>query len=888
MYIEKNIIKLLDIFKKRCIFAENCPSMRFCLRIILMIFVFWLPCAAEAQVVEDFSDGNFTENPSWLGADSCFKVNANGQLQSDASEAGTAFLSVPFSACQSMEWRFWIRENFSPSKNNYSDVYLVADTFALESVGHGYFLRFGAAGSLDAIELYRKDASGEQLLCQGSEGHIAAPFKMGVKVLCDAAGHWSVYTDDECLGMYAIEAEGDDNAYPREGFFGFLLQYTSSNAKKFYFDDIYVGPEVIDTIPPNLINIETLDDRHLLLCFDEPLGPSALVPEHYSVEPGVGAPDSVAFGDRPSIVILTFSLPFQENFSYTINLTGVGDLSHNMIGINNSFWFIHPSEEDVVINEVMADPSPVVGLPEWEYLELFNTQDFPIDLKDWILTIGTTSRQFSSVIIEPMGYLIVCKDDAVPELSFYGNTFSFPSLAIANAGATLRLFSPDETLISEVAFNDTWYHDASKKDGGWSLEQIDPFNPCAGTRNWSASIDPSGGTPGRVNSINAPNAAFPSVQHSSMLGDNILFLWFDQQMDRASLSEASHYYVKELGLYPSEVVVNPNDASNVELIFGFHFEEGVLYTLIINDVATCSGIMIEPDTPTGFGVPNMVGKGEVLLNEILFDPVSPGVDYVELYNCSDKTFDLMELKLGAIKEHFPNPADTTLKEISGQSRLFLPHTYLLLSTDGLLVAGQYECVPDDYIDMPAFPSFPNAGGVALLVSRDGVVVDQMAYDVSMHYPLLRETKGVSLERVSWDLPSLQPDNWHSAAEAVHFGTPGYANSMAQVRPEPQGEVSVAPEVFSPDGDGLDDHSVVSYTLEKAGCTLNVYVFSADGRLVRQLVKGELAGQEGGFAWNGLDEKGNRVPLGLYVVVTEVLDLQGDVKRYKNAVAVASR
>ena len=91
-----------------------------------------------------------------------------------------------------------------------------------------------------------------------------------------------------------------------------------------------------------------------------------------------------------------------------------------------------------------------------------------------------------------------------------------------------------------------------------------------------------------------------------------------------------------------------------------------------------------------------------------------------------------------------------------------------------------------------------------------------------------------------------------------------------------------------DGDGLDDHSVVSYTLEKAGCTLNVYVFSADGRLVRQLVKGELAGQEGGFAWNGLDEKGNRVPLGLYVVVTEVLDLQGDVKRYKNAVAVASR
>ena len=248
----------------------------------------------------------------------------------------------------------------------------------------------------------------------------------------------------------------------------------------------------------------------------------------------------------------------------------------------------------------------------------------------------------------------------------------------------------------------------------------------------------------------------------------------------------------------------------------------------------------------------------------------------------------MELKIGVIKEHFPNPADTTLKEISEYSRLFLPHAYLLLSTDGLLVAEQYHCVPEDFLDMKDFPSYPNSGGVAFLISRDGVVVDQMNYDESMHDPLLRETKGVSLERVSWDLPSTQPDNWHSAAEAMHFGTPGYANSMAQAKPVAQGAVLVAPEVFSPDGDGLDDHSIVSYTLEKAGCTLNVYIFSVDGRLVRHLVKGELVGQEGGAVWNGLDEKGNRVPLGLYVIVTEVLDLQGSVRHYRNAVAVASR
>ena len=97
-----------------------------------------------------------------------------------------------------------------------------------------------------------------------------------------------------------------------------------------------------------------------------------------------------------------------------------------------------------------------------------------------------------------------------------------------------------------------------------------------------------------------------------------------------------------------------------------------------------------------------------------------------------------------------------------------------------------------------------------------------------------------------------------------------------------------PTTFSPDGDCYDDHCRFSYRLEEAGCTLNAYVFCADGRLVRHLVKGELVTDQGCFVWNGLDSQGNRVPIGIYVVVTEVFDPEGTVRKYKNAVAVASR
>ena len=50
----------------------------------------------------------------------------------------------------------------------------------------------------------------------------------------------------------------------------------------------------------------------------------------------------------------------------------------------------------------------------------------------------------------------------------------------------------------------------------------------------------------------------------------------------------------------------------------------------------------------------------------------------------------------------------------------------------------------------------------------------------------------------------------------------------------------------------------------------------------------LIGQEGATSWDGLDDLGNRVPVGIYVVYTEVFDLDGNVKSYKNAVVVATR
>ena len=849
-----------------------------------------LPLSLFSQVTDDFSDGDFTQNPAWSGTADKYIINNNLQLQLNAESEGTAYLSLPITEYETMEWQFWIREAFSPSGNNYTDVWLSADNADLSQVTQGYFLRFGEGGSNDAIELFRKDADGQQSICRGAEGAIAASFAVSVKVICDREGNWMIQTCYDNSGIYLTESQGTDDTYGRGGHFGFWSKFTSSNATKMYFDNVYVGPRIIDHEPPVLLTCEVLDLTHLQLAFNEALNEaSALNPDHYSIDNGLGHPVAVSFGENLAAVVLELEREIGNGVNYTLTVSDIKDQWNNtMEPTNLAFSIYAASEYDVVINEIMADPNPVVGLPEWEYVELYNTTEFGIDLKDWEIQIGANDLIFGNFVLAPHGFVILCHNDAVPELRVFGDCIGFSSFSVGNSASAMYLYSKEGPLISRVNFSSTWYHDSDKANGGWSVEQIDPLNPCAGASNWTASMDASGGTPGRINSVDGENDAKPKVERVSMFSDYILQLWFDQQMDATSLMETVHYRVEETSKYPQEIETNPLDASYVGLVFDQGFEQGIVYTLVINGVTNCVGDPIEADSRIQFGIPNQIAEGEILINEILFDPIAPGVDYVELYNNTDKTFDLSTLMLGVIRESFPNPADTTLKEITADSRLFLPQTYVLLSTNSEIVGRQYDCPTDNFVQMASFPSYANAGGTAILMGKSGTTIDAMYFSEKMHYPLLKVTKGVALERVAFDQPSMAADNWHSAAERVHFGTPGQPNSMMQTTEPSQDEISITPEIFSPDGDGFDDACFINYRFNEAGYTMNIYIFNVAGQLLRHLVKGELVGQEGSSLWNGLDNNGNKVPVGVYVVVTEVFNFSGKVKQFKNAVVVATR
>jgi len=122
-------------------------------------------------------------------------------------------------------------------------------------------------------------------------------------------------------------------------------------------------------------------------------------------------------------------------------------------------------------------------------------------------------------------------------------------------------------------------------------------------------------------------------------------------------------------------------------------------------------------------------------------------------------------------------------------------------------------------------------------------------------------------------PSSDGKNWHSAAEAVKFGTPGLKNS--QYSPVTvNGAFELQNEVFSPDMDGNVDVMQASYQMAQANCLGTVTIFDERGRIIRSLFKNQLLGTEGTLTWDGVKDDQTKASIGVYVVLFEAFTLDG--------------
>jgi hypothetical protein len=223
------------------------------------------------------------------------------------------------------------------------------------------------------------------------------------------------------------------------------------------------------------------------------------------------------------------------------------------------------------------------------------------------------------------------------------------------------------------------------------------------------------------------------------------------------------------------------------------------------------------------------------------------------------------------------------------SMLLFPGEYLLLTTDVNIVCEQYFISnPHAFIEMSGFPSFNDAEGTVVITDPGLREIDKLHYYGDMHFPLLKTTDGVSLERLDANKMTQDRSNWHSASESAGFATPGYKNSQS-VEDILTGEpVQLTPDIFSPDNDGYNDLLKISYMFGEPGFVANVTIFDDKGRITRELVKNELLGTEGYFTWDGINQSGEKAGIGFYIIYFEVFNQKGKVEKYKKTTILGGK
>lgn len=333
---------------------------------------------------------------------------------------------------------------------------------------------------------------------------------------------------------------------------------------------------------------------------------------------------------------------------------------------------------------------------------------------------------------------------------------------------------------------------------------------------------------------------------------------------------------------------------NVKVTCNEHYE----WTLQVNDVlegtATDSahasgsmmGIVVRQSTASFIGkhfFDNIIvgntqtdtGKIKVVINEILYDAT---VEFIELYNNGISPVSLSQLSFMRKKTN-----GGLTDPVAFPSVTLEPGEYAAFTTDPDALQQQYNCM---HVYKMSLPALTNDSGDVYITDKKGDTIDALHYADAMHFPLAKNTKGVSLERLRADAPTQQISNWHSASSTVGYATPGIANSQQLGTVDLPGKLTLTPEVFSPDNDGMDDVAVINYTLPAPGSVADIFIYNTAGRLVRTVCNHFLLPAKGFFSWDGTDDAHNIVPSGIYIVFASLIHSEGDVQRWKLPLVLA--
>jgi len=605
---------------------------------------------------------------------------------------------------------------------------------------------------------------------------------------------------------------------------------------------------------------------------------------NFSLNEGTNKPVSVTKGNNLSFRI-EFASEFINRSLSNLIINALCDKSGNCAqNIQIPFTPVWAETGDVIISEIMADPLPEISLPGKEYLEITNRSEYSFSLKDWKLKSEGQNVIFPEDTIQPSEIRILCLLQDTSLFKKYGKVTGlkqFPTLT--DAGKVICITDSSGTLIHGVEYTSDWYGSELKSAGGWSLEMIDQQFPFHYEANWKSSSSRSGGTPGSPNSVAAGSldiSFYGVINVYSVDSLNISVRFSEPVLNLPGCSRSIKIDGKEIvDIYPTDQLFRQFSVKLADPLI-----RGKVYKFeISDDIKDFAGNSLQNGNYI-FGLSETSTRGDILFNELLFNPMPGDPDYIELYNCSDKIIDASRLNLVSVNDA---TADTSvLVAVSPERRCIMPGTYYAVTSDRQKTIDRYiSSVPENLFGISSLPSMPDDKGTLILFNSELDVIDKVSYYEKMHYSLLSGFEGIALEKTDrCNLPG-EAASWHSATEISGWGTPGGPNSVFVELFSLTDMISLSSTKITPDNDGYEDLLSISLSLRKNGNAVSVTVFDETGILVRKIAANMLTGAEATLIWDGTDDDGSPVNSGIYIILINLFDEKGKTERWKRVCTV---
>ena len=556
----------------------------------------------------------------------------------------------------------------------------------------------------------------------------------------------------------------------------------------------------------------------------------------------------------------------------------------------------------VVINEIMYGPTG--GEPEW--IEIYNASTTDVNLKNWRLSNRTPTTKYlissADISFKSRSYVVVTRDASI--LNFHASVPSMlvfvpslPTALFSNSGDAAMLYDANGATMDSLTYTPGW-----GGSNGRSLERMDVGVSSTDSTNWGTSTDTEGSTPGRLNSVGTLDndlkalRIFPRTPTLLQPGSPVQIAATTQNIGRQPASGYSvkfyHDVNRDSVLTPTELIgtVTPSvmlqrrDSVLAELAWQ-NAPSGpnrVAAVVEFSSDQRTSNNSVAADINVGFR------PRALIINEIMYGPLSEQAEWVELYNPGSSPVDLSNWTL------------SDMRDATGKANVFS-----IAKTRAQVPPGGFAVISSDSSIISLFPSlrtppsnvsviilnrsslsFNNEGDDVIITDLIGTAVDSVRYSPSWHNPDLADVTGVSLERINPNLSSNDRRNWSSCVERVG-GTPGRQNSIFTTMLPSQVTLTISPNPFSPDGDGFEDFAIVGYQLTSQIAQIRIKIFDSLGRLVRTLANNEPSGSRAQIIWDGLDDEKQRLRMGIYVIFLEAINSSGGVVESAKAAAVVA-